>query len=154
MKTRSIAAFVRSMSVSQNTFYMIKEFNRCLERTDLSPCIIYQENAVPPIAPMCACKMATPAISFPDTIITTTINEADALLKISNKSKRFLYLWNLNWLETPVHFDYAMKVLRDPRLSIIARSESHASCIENFCNKKTVGVLDNWNLENLLKITK
>jgi hypothetical protein len=40
----------------------------------------------------------------------------------------------------------------DDRLSIIARSESHAQLIENFCNKKVIGVIDNWNLNQIIDI--
>ena len=51
-----------------------------------------------------------------------------------------------------VNFDAACRILLDDRLKIIARSDSHAAVINNFCNKKISGVLDNWNIDKLLEI--
>jgi len=42
--------------------------------------------------------------------------------------------------------------LRDDRLNIIARSKSHSDMIENFCNKSPIGIVDNWNLDQLVGV--
>jgi hypothetical protein len=47
-----------------------------------------------------------------------------------------------------------MKVLRNDDLTIIARSESHAEVIENFCNKKPVAILEDWQPNKLLNIVR
>ena len=54
----------------------------------------------------------------------------------------------------PVDFDKYMSILRDDRLRIIARSQSHVDCIENFCNKNVVGIVDNWDIDSLMEITR
>ena len=51
-----------------------------------------------------------------------------------------------------MNFTQVCNILRDERLSIIARSESHANIIENFCNKKVVGIVEDWNSEQLLAL--
>jgi len=43
-------------------------------------------------------------------------------------------------------------IQKTKRLKIIARSESHAQIIENFCNKKPIGIVEDWNKEQLLKL--
>jgi hypothetical protein len=60
----------------------------------------------------------------------------------------------MDWTMKPVDFDKYMSILRDDRLRIIARSQSHADCIENFCNKNVVGIVDNWNINDIMEITK
>jgi hypothetical protein len=73
-------------------------------------------------------------------------------LRSDNNSKKYLYLWDIEWLINPMPFSTAINILLDKRLNIIARSKSHALIIENFCNKKVVGVVDNWNLNQLLSL--
>jgi hypothetical protein len=63
-----------------------------------------------------------------------------------------LYLWDIDWLTQPVNFSVACNILLDKRLKIIARSDSHATVINNFCNKQPDGILDNWNMEGLIRI--
>jgi hypothetical protein len=80
------------------------------------------------------------------------MEEAEISLKASNNSKKFLYLWDLDWLENPVYFSVAMRILRDDRLKIIARSSSHAEMIEEFTNRPVEGIVDNWDMDQLLGI--
>ena len=61
-------------------------------------------------------------------------------------------MWDLEWLETPMYFDAAMRILRDERLKIIARSSSHAQLIEEFCNKRPVGIVSDWDMREIQKL--
>ncbi len=81
------------------------------------------------------------------------MEEANFTLQSTNKTNKFLYLWNLDWITHAVNYDLAMKILRDDNLKIIARSQSHATVINNFCNKEPVGIVDDWNIEQLLEVT-
>jgi hypothetical protein len=64
----------------------------------------------------------------------------------------YFYVWDLDWLENPVYFSAAMKIMRDDQVKILARSKSHAKCINNFCNKDVIGIIDNWNVEQILGV--
>lgn len=149
---QNIAAVVRELSVSQNSFYLIKEFNTCLDNTDLSMSVFFERPAITPVDAMFACRSIVYLSGYNGIVIATSIQDADKILKASNSSSRYLYLWDLTWLEQPVYFEKTMKVLRDPRLKIIARSESHAEAIESFCNKKPIGIVSDWNRSELFKI--
>lgn len=151
---RNISVFVKNLNMSQNSFYMIKELNKCIQDVSLSAGVIYQEKSVPPVPTLFSCKMINGLSSFKGTLIATTIEDAGIMLQINAKSDLFLYLWDMPWIESPVNFEHATGIMRDPRIHIIARSESHADCIENFCNKRPIGTVDNWDLESLLEITK
>ena len=82
------------------------------------------------------------------------MQEAQVLLNSGNASDKYLYVWDLEWIDSPMMFDQAMKIMRDKRLKIIARSESHAVAIENFCNKKPIGIVSDWNAEQLIRLVK
>ncbi len=148
----NIAAYVKDLSPSQGSFYLIKEFNNLLENTDVSPSVFHDKTCIPPKHPCFSCRMAALMSPYRGSIIATTMQGAKTTLKLANKADRYLYFWDLDWLRNTVWYSSAMSILRDDRLKLIARSESHAECIENFCNKKVVGIVDNWNMEQMFGI--
>ena len=143
----NIAAIIDDLSMSQKSFYLIKEFNKCISNTDISTGIFYNRISTPPIEHLFACKIERDSVLI-------RCREAEITLKTANNSKRFLYLWDMDWTMKPVDFDKYMSILRDDRLRIIARSQSHVDCIENFCNKNVVGIVDNWDIDSLMEITR
>jgi hypothetical protein len=149
---KNISAFVQDLAVSQKSFYLIKEFNECLKDTDISASVFFERPAIPPIQPCFACRTVSFLSGYNGVVIATTISEADTMLQASNASSKYLYLWDMEWLETPVFFEAAMRILRDDRLKIIARSQSHAELIEGFCNKKPIGIVSDWDMDQLDKV--
>lgn len=148
----NLAAHVQDLSPSQKSFYLIKNFNSCIDNTDLSPAVFHNRNCIPPKHPFFACMMSAFMSSYNGCLVSTTLEEAQTILKICSKADRYLYLWDFEWLEKPVHFDKAMDVLRDDKLKLIARSHEHAKHIRDFCNKEVVAIVDNWNIDQLLEI--
>jgi len=149
---KNIAAFVKDLSVSQSSFYLINTFNDYMDDTDISTCVFFERPSIPPIRTQFACKSVSFLSSYHGAVISTTIEGADKVLKSGNASSKFLYLWDIEWLDTPMYFETAIRILRDDRLKIIARSKSHAEIIETFCNKKPIGVISDWNATQLLEI--
>jgi hypothetical protein len=150
----NIAAIVDNLGPSQKSFYLIKEFNKTLSQNDLCVSVFFKRASVPVIPAMFSCKSVSFLSGYHHTAIATTIDEASILLKSNNNANKFLYLWNLEWLTYPSKYSAITNILRDSRLKIIARSESHEAMIYNFCNKKTVGIVDNWNVSQLLSLTQ
>ena len=149
---KNISAVVKDLSISQKSFYLIKEFNKCLDNTDLSMSVFFERPAIPPIPTKFSCKGVAFMNGYNGVLISTTLQDADKSLKMTGGSSKYLYLWDLEWLDQPLYFGAAMRILRDPRLNIIARSQSHADNIENFCNKKPIGIVSDWKREELLQI--
>ena len=102
--------------------------------------------------PLFSCMSIAFFSDYDGVAIATTIEEAHSLLQSSNNSDKYLYLWDMPWTEQPVNHDMICNILRDDNIKIIARSESHAKVIENFCNRKVAGIVDDWNKEQLLEI--
>ena len=150
----SIAAVVGDISTSQNSFFMIKEFNKLIEDVRFSTSVFFQRPSVPPVKPFFACRGVTYLSSYHGVAIATGMQEAQVLLNSGNASDKYLYVWDLEWIDNPMMFDQAMKIMRDKRLKIIARSESHAVAIDNFCNKKPIGIVSDWNAEQLIRLVK
>ena len=138
---------------SQNCFYLIKEFNKAATSKDVSVSAFYNKPMMPVTQPHFSCRNISFLSGYNGVAIATSILSADTLLKSHNNSKKYLYLWDIEWLLRPVNFTAACGVLLDDRLKLIARSESHATVINHFCNKQLSGIVDNWNIDELLKVT-
>jgi hypothetical protein len=149
---KRIAALINDLSMSQKAFYLVKTFNNLLEDTDVSASVFCNRHSLPVIQPLFAVRLANFLVSYNGVLISTTLEEAESSLRLANKSSRYLYLWDLDWLENPVYFSVAMNILRNPKLKVIARSESHKALIEDFANIKVYDVIDNWNQEKILQL--
>lgn len=150
----NISAVVKDLAVSQNSFYMIKEFNKLLDSPDISAGAFYQRASIPATTPCFGTKICAHIASYDGVLIPNSLELTEMCLKFMTNSDIYFYVWDLDWLENPVYFSAAMKIMRDDQVKILARSESHAECINNFCNKEVVGIVDNWNSSQLLKVIK
>jgi len=148
----NISALVKDLSVSQSSFYLIKEFNKCLSCTSMSMSVFYTAPAIMPVEPCFACKSVSFLAGYNGVVIADSVEQAEIALKASNAADRYLYLWDMPWVRKRVDFDRYMKVMRDDRLKIIARSNEHADCISNFCNKTCIGTVDNWDMPSILNL--
>jgi hypothetical protein len=150
----NITAVLEDLGPSQKAFYFIKNFNE-LSRDPNFSCSAFLCNIGAPVTKaLFSCSSVSFFSDYFGTAISTTIAEADMLLKSNNNSKKYLYLWDMEWLVNPMNYSQVCNILLDKRLKIIARSKSHAQIIENFCNKKPIGIVEDWNKEQLLKITE
>ena len=102
---QNIAAVVKELSVSQSSFYLIKEFNKCLNNTNLSMSVFFERPAITPVDAMFACKSMVFLSGYNGIVISTTIEDADKTLKATNSSSRYLYLWDIEWLENTMYFE-------------------------------------------------
>ena len=142
----NLCATVNDLGPSQKSFYLIKEFNKLSANTEYSCSVFVNQMNVPVTPALFSCSNISFFSGFNGVAIATTLTEADSLLQTTNSADKYLYLWDIEWLTKVPNFTSVCNVLRDERLNIIARSDSHAAIIENFCNKAPIGIVDNWNM--------
>ena len=148
----NISAVLDDLGPSQRAFYFIKSFNELARDPNFSCSAFVFNIGVPVTKPLFSCSSIAFFSDYFGSAIASTLAEAEMLLKSNNNSKKYLYLWDLEWLTRPMNYSQACEILLDKRLKIIARSKSHAQIIENFCNKKPIGIVEDWNKEQLLKL--
>ena len=154
MKNKNIAAVVNDLSPSQKSFYLIDTFNKFIDDVNISPSVFQSRSCNPVIQPLFSCRLTASLSSYSGVVISTTLADAELTLRASNHTNKYLYIWDLSWIYNTINFSKAMKVLRNDDLTIIARSESHAEVIENFCNKKPAAILEDWQPNKLLNIVR
>ena len=150
----NIEAILNDLSRSQKSFYLIKTFNKFIDDVSISPSVFQSRSCNPVIQPLFSCRQTSSLSSYNGVIISTSLEDAELTLRTSNNTDKFLYVWDLSWLYNPIRFSQAMQTLRNDNLKIIARSDSHASVIKNFCNKPVVDILSDWQSDKLLNIVR
>ncbi len=145
----NISAFMESLGPSQNAFYLIKEWNRGISDADLSLGAFVNAHSVPVQKCLFSYKLSSFLSGYEGVLISTSIKNSAISLKMTTKMNRYLYLWDFNWLKRAASYNAMCEVLRNDKLKLIARSEEHAEMIENFCGKRPVGIVDNWNIDQI-----
>lgn len=148
----NITAVLEDLGPSQKAFYFIKNFNELSRNQNFSCSAFLCNIGVPVTKPLFSCSSVSFFSDYFGIAMSTTIAEADMLLKSHNNSKKYLYLWDMEWLTRSINYSQVCNILLDKRLKIIARSKSHAQIIENFCNKKPIGIVDDWDKEQLITL--
>jgi hypothetical protein len=139
---------------SQIAFHSIKEINRLIDNNYLDDIVLFFEHLVSPIImPKCAKMDAIELSSFTGHIITTTINTTvTAISRNSNRINKIIYyVWDLEWMRPQknvyLYNYYAFNQVN----KIISRSINHAKAIENYSNRKVDKIIEEFNIEEILK---
>lgn len=148
----NISAIIDNLGPSQKSFYLINQFNEASSNPDICVSVFFQRSCVPVVPVMFSCRSISFLSNYQDIAIATTLKDANILLKSNNNSDKYLYLWDMEWLVSPMSFEQVTNILLDDRLKIICRSESHSKLIENYCNKLPIGIVDNWNMGQLIDV--
>lgn len=84
-------------------------------------------------------------------VVATNLNSAKTLLFCPKPTKKFFYVWDLEWMYGLYNVDEMAKIYCNPDLHLIARSESHADIIGQ-CWKPPIDILEDFNNEELIRI--
>lgn len=145
-----IASIVDDLSLSQGAFYMIKNFNKLGEDLNNQPFCFYNNLSSITTTPLFSIAHVYYANYFYNgNMICTSMNTLKILSNIHTNSKKFFYVWDLEWLRGNYNYIENVKLMRNDKIELIARSEHHAKCIKEYCNKAPCAIIEDWNLEKL-----
>lgn len=139
-----LAVMVDDLMISQESFYLIKNLNVLSDDIENQVYCFYNNLSSICIPPKFALMHSYYLNYFNNgSVICTNLSNLENLLKYHTKVKKYLYLWDLEWLRGKS--DYMKNIaLLNSDVSIIARSDNHANVIENYCNKTVSHIIDNW----------
>lgn len=81
-------------------------------------------------------------------LIASSIRNAKRVLSCANTSKKVLYLYDLDWMNSIMRYGEMHSVLSDKRLKIICRSDSHQRAIKRAFGVDA-SVLNKFDLEKI-----
>lgn len=139
---------LENTSYSPCSYDMIKDVNRFVEDHNDEISIVSLDQTKDFININTAIFSPLELDSFNDgVIICNKINTAEVILSCINRSKKVLYLYDLDWMFEQFSYDKLFKVLNDKNLDIILRSEDYVNPLRNVCGRKHTKVLENFELE-------
>lgn len=85
----------------------------------------YLSPSRPCLAPRFGIVESYLSYAYPGTLVATSLATADRVLKASSSHDRYYYIWNLEWLHTPVPFTALYELLHS--LKLVARTDEIAN---------------------------
>ena len=152
-KSKQIGVLLEDLSASQLTFYVIKNINDYLEKSDIDFVEFFQNSTASMITPRFSTMSVSETWSFSGTVIATSVSTALSIQKTCIPAKKYFYVWDLDWHRRGGQdFEYTIQAYNNPELNLIARSSSHAKAIKNYCNRDVCGIVDNFNIDQLIGV--
>lgn len=133
-------------------YYLTRNINQW-KNPDHSWCV-FTENTTPHcLLPKFACMNIAEAFGFSGPLIATSLVTAAKLVTYPCCKQKYFYVWNLEWTmgQQRVHSFYK-SIYGNESLKLIARNEYHAKAIRNCWNRDPVGCVDDFNMDELVKL--
>jgi hypothetical protein len=143
---------IESLGMSQKAYEIIREINK-LEKLDeyWDMTVFYLEFDRLITPPEFGLMNMVEAYGFNAPVISTSIETTKISLKSIRPTKRFFYVFDMEWTSNTYDVDYLLDVYMNPEVELIARSDDHAKVIEQSW-KAPIDVIENFNYEKLTKL--
>ena len=149
-----IGFLVNDLTASHLAFSLIKNLNEYETASDI---VLFFENVSSSIIKPNFPVMAMNEIwNFEGFLVSTDINTTLTLKRCFAPRKKVFYVWDLEWMrngrEKTTSFEEIIQAFSDETIELVARSQDHAKAIENLSNRKIKHIVENFNIEKLMRI--
>ncbi len=148
-----IGTLVKSLDCSQLAFMMTDSFNKASENTAEDDFIVFFNDFAPNVIRPLFCTLNISEMwNFSGNLISTCVHTTASMIKAPIAATKYFYVWDLEWIRREIQYKDAIKSFIDPRIELIARSKSHAEAIKNFCNRDVIGIVEDFNIDQIKEI--
>lgn len=134
---KNIGIIINRTSMNQLAYESIYTINKeILTGSEYDYRIFFENLDATCISPMCSVMNISEMYAYDGLIISTTLENSKMSLKTIGDIHRAFLIWDLEFIRNEKNFLDNIRVYRDPRLFLIARSEDAAKAVENYCNRK------------------
>lgn len=148
-----IGFIVNNLGPSQISYNLISQINK-LYSANVPVCfaIFYENVANLMMEPNCMIMQCSEAWSYKGILISTSLTNANKLIRMPAAEKKYFYVWNIEWLGNIIpYYEPTQFVYSNPELHLIARNEDHATLIQNSYNRNVDFVVDDFDLVSMLR---
>jgi hypothetical protein len=146
---------VNSLAPSQLSYYLVREVNRFLGQsknasTDIV--IFYQDIFAPRQMPICATMHINEIWGFDGVLIPTSVSTALKSVRVPGPQRKIFYPYTLEWIR-PQQTVYSsfVNAYTSSNLEIIGRNIDHAQVIENCFNRKCIGHVEDFSIDQFME---
>ena len=152
-RNNQIGFLIEATSASQLSFNLIKNINNYIEDNGGDFVVFFEVSTSNILTPNFALMSVNEIWSFEGSLIATNVSTAISMRKCFAPKNKLFYVWDLEW--TRQHgkdFEFIVQAFTDPNIKLIARSEEHAKAIKNYCNRDVENIVNDFNLEKIVRI--
>jgi hypothetical protein len=85
-------------------------------------------------------------------VVATSLSTAEKALIFPAPKRRLFYVWDMEWMRAGDRdFDYFQSIYGNPKLDLIARSDTYAKIIERCWNRPVKAVVENCDVGELIR---
>ena len=133
----NLGIILPSLEMSQLAYETINTINQeIINGSPHSYVIFFEELSTVCVQPLCAVMNISEIWSFDGLLISTTLENTLASLKVTSNMRRAFLLWDCEWLRGRTNYLLNLSILRNPELLLIARSEDCAFELERYANRR------------------
>ena len=148
-----IGILLDNLAPSQEAYLTLKQVNSLHEKFNFS---LFTREIKPFLTqPKCAVTSVDVAFNFHGTLIATNLECARFLCNMYNLSRKFLYLFELEWFNyssyNPRNYADNLSIYRNPNLTIVTPSEEYQHLFKSYASRDSI-VIPNFNIEKIWSI--
>jgi|LULF01.1.fsa_nt_gb hypothetical protein len=144
---------VPDLIASQLSYYLIMNLNEQCATSKNDYVVFFENVSSKVIDPHFAIMNTAELWTFDGTLISTTVSTTLTSINSMSPAKKYFYVWDLEWLrEMGKNFEYNIKAFISDEVELIARSEDHSAAIKNYCNRDVIGIVDDFNINQFIRI--
>ena len=150
-----IGFLINSVGPSQQSVCLTQEMNALVgQEACFAPYLFYRnldKIIIPPLFSLLSCYEAW---SFDGIAIATDIYSAKILLKCPGPKKKFLYVWNMDWIfENSYKYKDMEDVYLNESLELISRSQYHSQILRQVW-KSPITIIEEFNHDQIANFIK
>ena len=155
-ENKQIGFIVNNLMASHLSFSLIKNLNEYVDESNSEAVVFFENSSSSIIRPNFATMSLNEIWNFNGVLVSTNINTTLALKKCFAPSKKIFYVWDLEWMRPAmgqnIEFERVVQAFSYESIDLLARSKDHAKAIENYSNRKVKHIVENFNIEKLMRI--
>ena len=150
---KRIGVMADELGASQLSECLLESFNSiCESDVDADTIVFYKKHPILRAVPLFSCMEQTEVWGYEGVVVATCLSSAETLLQITGPTKKFFYVWDLEWTrKAGQKYSKLKSVYDNPNIHLIARSEHHAKIIEA-CWKKPLAIIKDFDAQALLSL--
>lgn len=144
---------VNALDMSQQGYFIVKQLNDIVDANyRFSPIVFYKEYAKSIDVNRFCTLLEKEVWGFTGVVLATDLETADTLIHCPCPTKKFFYVWDLEWLYG-MHPYKQLQDIYQSDLELIARNQDHADILTKEW-KKPQYIMDNFEPAALTQIVK
>ncbi len=131
---------VRNLDMSQFGVFLMDNVNSLLDEygDNLDILVFYEGWGKLPMSPRFCSLMEREVWGLDGVVMSTDIKTTQRLIQCPGPTKKFFYVWNLEWLglqQNGVDYSWLHDIYCNPAIELVARSNNHARLLEKIWKK-------------------